>query len=157
VNQALEAGERDRPAGETLSAFSGLALLCVLVAALAASTFIGSGEGAGTPDVSNWSPRAFGGNEAPIPSTTFYLLESDARFEEIREIVELAAAQHAEIPLHHYLRVVTLLAGTPHEEAIAYARIVDQVRSSEGRPKALMSSTCASRSPDQSHRVLLYS
>jgi hypothetical protein len=136
MDATLEVNERQVSERALLSAFSGLAALCVLVAVLAASTFIASGEGAGTPNVSASPSRDFGGTEA-IPSTTFYLLESDAQFEEIREIVELAAARHAETPLHHYLRVVTLLAGTPHEEAVAYARIVDQVRSSKAEPQSV--------------------
>jgi hypothetical protein len=73
----------------------------------------------------------FPGCRAPVESLTFYLLDSDARVEEIRENVEFAAAQHAEIPPLYYPHAVILLAGTPDEEAQAYARIVERVRASK--------------------------
>jgi hypothetical protein len=128
VNRALEADEKHGGRG-TLSAFSGLAMLCILVAALFGLTFIGSGEGALTPQLYNTAGTSQGG-AAPVPSITFYLFDSDAQAEEIREIVEFGAAQHSPIPLQYYPRV-TLLAGTRDEEAVAYARIVERLRSSE--------------------------
>jgi hypothetical protein len=133
VDATLEANERQGSVREAMSAFSGLAVLCVLVAVLAASTFIASSEGAGTPGGSKSLPHDFGGSEA-IPSMTFYLFDSEARLEEIREMVELAADQVGQIPLQTYPGVVTLLAGTPEEEAHAYARIVDEVRSRNHGP-----------------------
>jgi hypothetical protein len=132
VNQALEADTRERSTREMLSALSGLAVLCILVAVLFAATFIGSCEGAQTAPLYDPAPSTSERGAAPVPSITFYLLDSDAKAEEIREIVEFAAAQHSAIPLQYYPLVVTLVAGTPDDEAVAYARIVKQVRSSQG-------------------------
>jgi hypothetical protein len=123
-------------AGETLSAFSGLAILCILAAVLSALTLIGSGEGAQTPQLYNTAGASQSG-AAPVPSIKFYLFDSDVQAEEVREIVEFAAAQHSAIPLQHYPRVVTLVAGSPDDEAVAYARIVKQVRSSQGEPQSV--------------------
>jgi hypothetical protein len=134
MDTTLEASERKVSAREAMSAFSGLALLCVLVAALAASTFIASGEGAATPDVSKYPPQPVPGDHAPVPSITFYLFDSEARLEESRELVELAEDQVGQIPLQTYPHAVTLLARTPDEEALAHVRIVEQVRSSKGKP-----------------------
>jgi hypothetical protein len=39
--------------------------------------------------------------------------------------------------LQTYPRVVTLLARTPDEEALAYVRIVEQIRSSQGEPQSV--------------------
>jgi hypothetical protein len=135
MDTTLEASEGEVSVRGAMSAFSGLALLCVLVAALAASTFIASGEGAGTPDVSASPSRDFGGNEA-IPSISFYLLETEAQFEGTTEIVELAATQVGATPLQNY-PVVTLVAGTPDDEAVAYARIIEHVRSSNAEPRSI--------------------
>jgi hypothetical protein len=136
MDATLEANEREVSVREAMSAFSGLAVLSILVAVLAASTFIASSEGAGTRGGSMFPPHDFGGTEA-LPSTTFYLFDSEAQLEERREMVELAAEQVGQIPLQTYPRAVTLLAGTPEEEALAYARIVEHVRSSRGEAQSI--------------------
>jgi hypothetical protein len=137
VNQALEADTRERSTREMLSAFSGLAVLCILVAVLFAATFIGSCEGAQTAPLYDPALSTSRGNAAAVSSVTFYLLDSEARFEETREFIDLAADQVGQIPLQTYPRVVTLLARTPDEEALAYARIVEQIRSSEAEPQSV--------------------
>jgi nucleotide-binding universal stress UspA family protein len=118
-----------------LSAFSGLAVLCVLVAVLFALTLIGSGESAHTRQLYHTAGTSKN-SAAPVPSITFYLFDSDAQAEEIREIVEFAAAQLADVALQ-YSRVVTLLAGTPEEEALVNARIVEHLRSSKAEPLSI--------------------
>jgi hypothetical protein len=127
----VEIDERPFAARETLSAFSGLAVLGILVAVLAASTFIASSEGARTRDLPDSPPRAFQGLPALVPNTTFYLLDSDAQVEELREVLELAANQVTHTPLLYEPHIVTLVASTAEEEALAYARIVEHVRSSK--------------------------
>jgi hypothetical protein len=122
---------------KTLSAFSGLVVLGILLAMLAASTLIASGEGAATHDAPTFPPRTFRGDQALGPSTTFYLLNSDAQAEELREVLELAADQGAHTPLPYYPHVVTLVAGTPDEEAVAYARIVEHLRFGKGKPESI--------------------
>jgi hypothetical protein len=136
MDATLEANERNVSVREAMSVLSGLAVLSVLVAVLAASTFITSSEGAGTPSASKSPPHDSGGSEA-IPSTTFYLFDSEARLEEIRGLVELAEDQVGQIPLQTYPRAVSLLARTPDQEALAYARIVDEVRSSNHGPVSI--------------------
>jgi hypothetical protein len=111
MTQALEAGETDRPTREGLSALSGLAALGALVALLFVSTFIVPMEGTQAPHQPNSARPVFQADRAPVESLTFYLLDSDARVEEIRENVEFAAAQHAEIPPLYYPHAVILLAG----------------------------------------------
>jgi hypothetical protein len=136
MDATLKANEREVSAREAMSAFSGLAVLCVLVAVLAASTFIASGEGAGSPGGSESLPSHFGSSEA-VPSMTFYLFDSEARLDEIRELVELAADQVGQIPLQTYPQVVMLLAGTPEEESLAYSRVVEHARFSKGKPLSI--------------------
>jgi hypothetical protein len=132
MDATLDVNEREVSVREAMSAFSGLAVLCVLVAVLAASTFIASGEGAGSQGGLKSPPNHFGGSD-PIPSTTFYLFESEAQVEEVRSVLELAADQVGRIPLQTYPHVVTLVASTEDEEAQAYARIVERVRSSRAQ------------------------
>jgi hypothetical protein len=98
MDATLEANEREVSVREAMSAISGLAVLCVLVAVLAASTFVASSEGTGAPGGSKSPPHDFRGSEA-IPSTTVYLLDSEAGLEDSRELVELAADQVGQIPL----------------------------------------------------------
>jgi hypothetical protein len=137
VNEMFEIDENGLSGRQTLSAFSGLAMLGILVAVLAASTLIASSEGAATQDFANSAPRTFRTNPALVPNTTFYLLHSDARVEELREVLELAADQVAHAPLLYEPHIVTLVAGTPEEEALAYARIVEHVRSSRAEPRSI--------------------
>jgi hypothetical protein len=132
-----KADEREPSESGTLSAFSGLAVLCILAAVVFASTFIVSGESAQTQPPFSPPPRAFQGHQAQVPGITFYLLDSEAQLDEIKEIVELAAKEVGQGPLQTYQRVITLLAQTPDEEALAYARIVDDVRSSRGEPLSI--------------------
>jgi hypothetical protein len=127
----FEIDENGLSGRQTLSAFSGLAVLGILVALLAASTLIASSEGARTQDLHDSPSRAFQGSSARVPNTTFYLLDSDAQVEELREVLELAADQVTHTPLLYEPHIVTLVASTAEEESLAYARIVEHVRSSK--------------------------
>jgi hypothetical protein len=130
LNQTLEAGDTDLPARQMLSAFSGLALLCVLLVVVFASTFIASGGGAqATP---NSAPRVLQGDSSPVESVKFYLLDSEAQLEEIKQLVELGADHLSEMHMQPYPRFVTLLARTQEEDTLADARIAEEVRSREG-------------------------
>jgi hypothetical protein len=137
VNEVFEIDENGLTERQTLSAFSGLAVLGILVAVLAASTLIASSEGAATQDFANSPPRTFRGDPALVPNTTFYLLDSDAQVEQIRERLELAADQVTHTPLLYEPHIVTLVASTREEEALAYARIVEHVRSSKAEPQSI--------------------
>ena len=136
MDATLEVNDRQVSERALLSAFSGLAVLCVLVAVLAASTFITSGDSAATLDVSASPSHDFGGTGA-IPSTTFYLLEIEAQFEEIKGGLGTCGRSNrghtaSDLPARRTSR-----RWYPDEEAVANARILDQVRSSEGAPLSI--------------------
>jgi hypothetical protein len=133
MNQALGAGEADRPAREGLSAFSGLAVLCILVVIMATTTFISSGGSAQTLHQYASPAPTFRPDIPRVETFTFYLVESEAPPDETRELVEFAAAQEQATQLQSYLKSEILIAGTPDEEAIAYARIVERMRSSRSQ------------------------
>jgi hypothetical protein len=132
VKEMFEIDENGLSQRQTLSAFSGLAVLCTLLAILFASTCTASGEGAQSPDGFAAESRSLLSRPAAAPSVTFYLLYSEAQVEEIRELVELAGDHIHQIPL-----VITLVARTAEEEALSYARIVEHLRSGKGKPESI--------------------
>jgi hypothetical protein len=154
VNQMIEADQTDRRARGTLSALSGLAVLCILAAVLFASTFIGSGKPGETPHLDSYPPGAFHGNPEPDRGIILYLLDSDAQREEIRHGVVPAAAEVAQIPLPSYPNVVTLLARTADEEALAYARILEEVRSRKGEPLSIEVIDLRAQKPSHREEVI---
>jgi hypothetical protein len=134
VDQLLEIDTSEVLPRRMLSAFSGLAVLCVLTAVLIGSTFIASGEGAQTRQDYGSLPDTFQGDPAPAESMAFCLVDSESNIEQIRQSAGFVAAEAAQTPWLPYPSVMTLLARTPEEEALAYATIVEAVRASQRQP-----------------------
>jgi hypothetical protein len=137
MDTTLAVNKRQVSERAPLSTFAGLAVLCILVAGLIASTYIQAGEGAQAPSLQNTPPGAFQSDSAPAVSVTFYLFDSEAQLEEMRDWVELGADLVGQIPLQAYPHAVLLVAHKPDQEALAYARIVECVRSSTSQPERI--------------------
>jgi hypothetical protein len=137
MNGTLEVSGTQARTRELLSAFSGLAVLALLVTGLFASAFIASSRGVHTPDLNNAPLGTLRGDPTPTPRISFYLVDSQAQFEEVRELAELVADVVEGLPIQSPPRVVTLFAHTAEEEALANARIVAELLSSKGEPRSI--------------------